>query len=66
MQHGDDAGIVYSRQPVEFFYNGNAFTFVVGAFYQVGNSVDNHQLNASILVMVFVHALYNGLQSFFA
>ena len=66
VKHADDAGAVNSRQTVQFFHDGSAFRFVVGTAYQVGNAVDNRQLDAAEYVVVVIHTVADGLQAFAA
>ena len=65
MQHTNDAGLIYSRQSVKFIYDCHAFRFVIGTSYKVCNAIYHYQLNTPILEIIPVHALNNGVKSFF-
>ena len=65
MQYRYDTRLVDTGQPVQFFHDGYALRFIVGAFYQIRNPVYHHQMDTAILIMVFVQALDNGKQAFF-
>ena len=62
MYHGGDARAVNSRQAVNFVNQRHALRLVVGATDQVGNSVDDDQMDAPVQVVVLVHALDDGGQ----
>ena len=64
MQHAQDAGVVDTCQPIEFVYHRHAFRFVVGTLYEVGDAVNDDQLDAVVLVIELVHALHDGVQAF--
>ena len=66
MQHTKNTRVVDARQPIEFIYHRHAFSFIVGTLNEVCDAVNDDQLDAAVLVVELIHALYNGVQSFFA
>ena len=66
MKHAKYAGVVDTRQPIQFIYHRHAFRFIVGTLNKVCDAVNDDQLDAAVLVVELVHALYNGVQAFFA
>lgn len=65
MQYRNDTRLIDTGQSIQFFHDGYALRFIVGAFYQIHNPVYHHQMDTAILIMVFVQALDNGEQAFF-
>ena len=64
MKHAKYAGVVDTRQPIQLIYHRHAFRFIVGTLYEVGDAVNDNQLDAAILVVELIHALYYGVQPF--
>ena len=64
MKHTKYAGVVDTRQPIQFIYHRHAFRFIVGTLYEIGDAVNNDQLDTAILIIEFIHALYYGVQPF--
>ena len=65
MQDSNDTSIVNPRQPVQFLHHGNTFRFIIRTLYQVRNPVNHHHVNPPELIMKFIHALDNRLQTLF-
>ena len=61
MQHTKNTGVIDTRQPIKFIYHRHAFRFIVGTLYKVCDAVDDDQLDAAVLVVEFIHALYYGV-----
>ena len=62
MKYTKYAGVVDTRQSIQFIYHRHAFRFIVGTLYEVGDAVNDNQLDAAILVVELIHALYYGVQ----
>ena len=66
VEHADDARIIDAGQPIEFVHNGNAFRLVVGGSDQIGDAIDDHEVDAAVPVMKQIHAFTNQFQTVFA
>ena len=66
VQHAQNTRVVDTRQPIKFIYHRHAFRFIVGTLNKVCDAVNDDQLDAAVLVVELVHALYNGVQAFLA
>ena len=49
MQYRNDTRLVDTGQPVQFFHDGYALRFIVGAFYQILTAVPQHEVVRYIL-----------------
>ena len=61
MQHTKNTGVIDTRQPIKFIYHRHAFSFIVGTLNEVCDAVNDDQLDTTVLVVEFIHALYYGV-----
>jgi hypothetical protein len=66
VQHTNYAGFIDSRQTVQFIDYSDTFRLVVSTSYKVSYPVNNNHLNATELIIEFIHALHDRLQPFFS
>ena len=66
VQHTKNTRVIDTSQPIEFIYHRHTFRFIVGTLYEVGDAVNDNQLDAAVLVVEFIHALHNSVQTLFA
>ena len=66
VKHTNDARVIDAGQPIKLVHDGNAFRLVVGRSDQVGDTVDDHEVDAAVPVMKQIHAFADQFQTVFA